>query len=144
MPAIILRKMGPINAFNLLKDTKTVRVGIVYGYLILRHKDFVNMIVLFYVYTQNRMECFVASKKHQSRFKPGEIYRFGKRNHYPILIPKTLVIFEQLSKSHPSPSQSWSCQKINQILLKSSESRNDGMNSSIIATKIQHINESSI
>ena len=53
MPAIILRKMGPINAFNLLKDTKAVRVGIVYRYLILRHKDFVNMIVLFYVYTQN-------------------------------------------------------------------------------------------
>ena len=177
MPAIILRKMGPINAFNLLKDTKAVRVGIVYRYLILRHKDFVNMIVLFYVYTQT--ECFVASKKHQSRFsglvrgtpmpflflcsKPGEIYRFGKRNHYPILIPKTLVIshprfkpyeaglpyspipiFEQLSKSHPSPSQSWSCQKINQISLKSSESRNYGINFSIIATKIQHINESSI
>ena len=53
MPAIILRKMGPISAFNLLKDTKAVRVGIVYGYLILRHKDFVNMTVLFYVYTQN-------------------------------------------------------------------------------------------
>ena len=161
------------------KIQKAVRVGIVYGYLILRHKDFVNMIVPFYVYTQNRIECFVASKKHQSRFsglvrgthmpflflcsKPGEIHRFGKRNHYPILIPKTLVIshpsfkldeaglpyspipiFEQLSKSHPSPSQSWSRQKINQILLKSSESRNDGINSSNIATKIQHINESSI
>ena len=81
----------------------------------------------------------------------------------PILIPKTLVIshprfkpgeaglpyspipiFEQLSKSHPSLSQSWSCQKINQILLKSSESRNYGINSSTIATKIQHINESII
>ena len=113
----------------------------------------------------------MASKKHQSRFsglvrgthmpflflcsKPGQKYRFGKRNHYPILIPKILVIshprfkpdetglpyspipiFEQLSNSHPSPSQSWSCRKINQILLKSSESKNDGINSSIIATKI--------
>ena len=115
--------------------------------------DFVNMTMIFLMYTQNRTASTVLWLLRNINPFSRVWYAVGGIL-IPILIPKTLVIshprfkpgeaglpyspipiFEQLSKSHPSPSQSWSCQKINQILLKSSESRNYGINSSTIANQ---------